>query len=125
MLRIVTALIAMFLLTGCPERPDADLATKACENLLFIADQTRASNETASFKPVSADEQRKAALDAFVKTLGEERLAVMRFFHAQKCRARCRGHCRFGCSQHCLPHDPANQRAKWSKTWSGSCGQQA
>ncbi len=74
--RNVAIVLSALTLTACPERPDTEKATQACENLLFIANQERAAAETEKFKAVSDEDQLKTALADFTKTLGEDKRAA-------------------------------------------------
>ena len=73
-LKIVGLLVASVLLTGCPERPDAEKSAAACENLISIANLERAEQEVSTFKPQTAAQQLDTAVAAFTKgqTQGSE-----------------------------------------------------
>tara|TARA_B100000674_G_C37926432_1_gene955861 strand:+ start:472 stop:1212 length:741 start_codon:yes stop_codon:yes gene_type:complete len=76
MLRTPLLIGAALVLTACPERPAEDQAKQACENLLFIANQHTADAKTEAFQPLSDEAQLNTALDAFTKSLGEDKRAA-------------------------------------------------
>ena len=76
MLRTPLLIGAVLVLTACPERPAEDQAKQACENLLVIANQQSADAKAEEFQPLSAEAQLNTALEAFTKTLGEDKRAA-------------------------------------------------